>query len=523
MSASKARAIAFDILRRVEAEGAYASDLLYAELAQPSDRARSGVTARKSTREIKREDAALATELTLGVLRWQRFLDFLIDRQLKKPIAKLDLSVALALRLGLYQLRFLERVPPRAAVNESVELVKRARKASAASLVNAVLRRAAEDATLLVSAPGKQRSTKSSPLVGEVLGPARPEKPVAGVPSEDRFAVLPYAERLAILHSHPTWLVERWLTRFGQQRTLALVDANNRPPRLACTLQDVEHRGHIIASLAKSGLHVETGALLKNAFAVSGGSVTHTDAFLRGAISIQDEASQAIPPLLGVQPGNRVLDLCAAPGGKTPPLIRAAGPGGFVIAADHHAHRLRAMRAQFDRLNISSGFCNGDLQGQPRVAIVELDAEQPLPFRAQFDRILVDAPCSGTGTLARHPEIRWRLEAGQLAEFHRLQVRILTSALAVLAPGGRLVYSTCSLEPEENEDVIAEVLRRSHGNPSEQAPRLVPQNCLADEMSPHLAPGIDAASLFDPSGYFRTIPGARPTDGFFAAVLEKPH
>jgi 16S rRNA (cytosine967-C5)-methyltransferase len=552
MSVSKARAIAFDILRRVEAEGAYASDLLHAELAQASHSGRTGVAVRKSAREIKPEDAALATELTLGVLRWQRLLDFLLERQLKAPIARLDLPVALALRLGLYQLRFLERVPPRAAVNESVELVKRARKASAASLVNAVLRRAAEDTTLLAAPPRNQGSAKSSSLVEAGFSPAQPEN-AARLRTEDRLAVLPYAERLATLYSHPTWVVERWLARFGRERTLALLDADNRPPRFTCTLQDVEHRDQIIASLAKSSLHVEPGALLKNAFAVNGGSVTGTDAFLRGAISIQDEASQAIPLLLGAQPSNRVLDLCAAPGGKTPPLIRAAGPAGFVIAADHRAHRLRAMRAQFDRLNISSGFCRGDLQiKQTRVAIVELDAKQPLPFRAQLDRILVDAPCSGTGTLARHPEIRWRLEPRQLAEFHRLQVQILTSALAVLAPGGRLVYSTCSLEREENEDVVGEVLNRSFrqfstgpGSQGVQPPdedrnhkmgssprmwpteiepstavRLVPRDRLAEEIAPHVAPGVDAASLFDASGYFRTIPGTHPADGFFAAVLE---
>jgi 16S rRNA (cytosine967-C5)-methyltransferase len=559
VSISRARAIAFDILRRVEGEGAYASDLLHAELGWFSERARSLPALRTSPKQIKPEDAALATELTLGVLRWQRLLDFLLERQLKKPGAKLDLPVALALRLGLYQLRFLERIPPRAAINESVELVKRARKASAASLVNAVLRRSAED----LAAQGRQslggRSFNSDKK--------RTPSPRDSAPEADRVIVsaerllpsnLPRAERLAILYSHPTWLVERWLARFGEQRTLALLDANNRPPRLSCTLHDAEHRDQIVASLAKAGLRLEPGALLKNALAVTGGSVVRTDAFLRGTISIQDEASQAIPLLLGVQPGDRVLDLCAAPGGKTPSLIRAAGEAGLVIAGDRHAHRLRAMRKHFERLNIASRFPGGGLQaGRSRVAIIRLDAAQPLPFRAKFDRILVDAPCSGTGTLARHPEIRWRLRPDRLAEFHQLQVEILTSALGALAPGGRLVYSTCSLEPEENETVIFEVLGRppenrsrdgaALGTPTQEgqprdkdrnytkgfspamapaeigpviAPHLVPQNRLAHEIAPHLTPGVDAASLFDASGYFYTIPGTHPTDNFFAAVLE---
>ncbi len=455
MSISPARTIAFDALRRVEAEGAYASDVLHAELGAG----------------VKPEDAALATELTLGVLRWRRLLDLLLERLLKKSVAKLDLPVALALRLGLYQLRFLQRIPPRAAVNESVELVKRARKASAATLVNAVLRRAA---------------TEAKDLAEKFVPPN----------------VSPN-ERIAILHSHPTWLVERWLAQFGELRTMALLEANNRAPRLTCSVHDATRRDEILAELAKSDLRVEPGQLLRTAFAVSGGSPIRTDAFRRGAISIQDEASQAVPLLLAVQPGQRVLDLCAAPGGKTPPLVRAAGENGFVIAADRHAHRLRAMRSQFERLHLTG------------IRLVELDAQKPLPFLAQFDRILVDAPCSGTGTLARHPEIRWRLRPEQLAELHSLQVAILTSALAALAPGGRLVYSTCSLEPEDNEDVIAEA-QQTGGHDF----RFVPATASAQALAASLNPSIAPASLFDSAGHFRTIPGQQPSDGFFAAILE---
>jgi 16S rRNA (cytosine967-C5)-methyltransferase len=238
---------------------------------------------------------------------------------------------------------------------------------------------------------------------------------------------------------------------------------------------------------------------------VSGGSPIRTDAFHRGAISIQDEASQTVPLLLAVQPSNRVLDLCAAPGGKTPALVRAAGENGLVIAADRHAHRLRAMRAQFDRLHLS---------GIAPVELVELDAQKPLPFLARFDRILVDAPCSGTGTLARHPEIRWRLKPDQFAELHHLQGAILASALQTLAPHGRLVYSTCSLEPEENEDVIAEVAQ------AHPQIRRAPANEAAEALGAHLGPGVEPASLFDAAGYFRTFPGQQPADGFFAAVLE---
>lgn len=453
MSISPARKIAYEVLRRVEGEGAYASDLLHSDL-RPS---------------IKPADAALATELTLGVLRQRLLLDFLLERQLKTPVERLDLPVALALRLGAYQLRFLQRIPASAAVNESVELVKKARKSSTASLVNAVLRRIAEQS--------------KSPI--EKLLPPN----------------LARAERLAILHSHPAWMVERWLARFGEARTIALLEADNRAPRLSCTLSDPAQRKEVFRALERAGLRVEAGTLLRGAFSVSGGSASRTAEFRAGRISIQDEASQAIPLLLGVRPGDRVLDVCAAPGGKTPALARAAESQGVVLAADRYAHRLRAMATQLDRLEL------------PNVRLVQLDATQDLPFGAQFDRILVDAPCTGTGTLARHPEIRWRLRPERFAEFHALQVRMLRVALAHLAPGGRLVYSTCSIEPEENEDVIEEVLRATTGA------RRVPASEMIETLGPDLAPGVSMPALVDDAGQFHTLPGQQQTDGFFAAAL----
>jgi len=310
-------------------------------------------------------------------------------------------------------------------------------------------------------------------------------------------------ERLGILHSRPTWMVERWLARWGQARTIGLLEANNRAPRLSCALHEAARQQEIFSALEKDGLRVEPGRLLQSAFAVSGGSPARTETFRKGLISIQDEASQAISLLLDVHAGDLVLDLCAAPGGKTAPLVRAAGEKGIVVAADRHAHRLRAMRDQFTRLGLRN------------VRLVELDATQPLPFDGKFQRILVDAPCSGTGTLARHPEIRWRLEPRQLAELHRLQVAMLASAAGQLAPGGRLVYSTCSIEPEENEAVVAEVLSEA------RSVRQVAGGEAARALAAHLVPGVDASSLFDGSGHFRTFPGEQPVDGFFAAIMEK--
>ena len=452
---SPARKIAYEVLWRVEAEGAYASDVLHSELGAG----------------VKAEDAGLATELVMGVLRWRRLLDFLLERQLKKPVARLDLPVALSLRIGLYQLRFLERIPARAAVNESVELVKSARKTSAATLVNAVLRRAANDSRV----------------------------PAAKFLPQD----IPVAERLGILHSHPTWMVERWLQRLGEEQTIALLDANNRAPRLSCALHDLNQREEIFTALQNAGLRIEPGNILQSAFAVSGGSPTRTECFRTGAISIQDEASQTVPLLLDTKSGDRVLDLCAAPGGKTPPLARAAGAEGVVVAADRHAHRLRAMREQFKRLGLT------------QVPLLELDATKPLPFGVLFQRILVDAPCSGTGTLARHPEIRWRLNPDHLAEFHTLQTSLLRSALQQLAPAGRLVYSTCSIEPEENEEVVEDALRNS-----KKFQRYTTHEA-ARTIKDKLVPGRAPESLFDRDGYFRTTPSALESDGFFATIITK--
>ena len=465
MRVTAARQIAFEILRRVETADAFAADLLHARLSEASA-------------PRKRADAALATELTLGVLRWQRLLDFLLERYAGRRVADFDLEVLLALRLGLYQLRFLTRVPARAAVHESVELVKWARKGSAAALVNAVLRRASSEKESAVNAPLEQIEQQLSPD-------------------------LPPAERLGILYSHPTWMVERWLQCFGAARTKALLETDNRPARVICALLDPAHAERATSALREAGLSIEPGRLLGSAWSTRGGDPTDTEAFRRGWISIQDEASQLVALLLDAGPGRSILDLCAAPGGKTAVLAHAAGPQSVVIAADRHLHRLRATKTNLNRLGVTS------------VHLLALDATAPLPLAASFDRILVDAPCSGTGTLSRNPEIRWRLGPNDLAEFHRRQVALLSSALDRLAPGGRLVYSTCSLEPEENEQVVAEVLRGRR-----EIRRVSGLGVAA--LKPHLAPGVNPNELFDREENFRTFPPEHQTDGFFAAILESP-
>jgi 16S rRNA (cytosine967-C5)-methyltransferase len=458
MSVSTARKIAFDVLLRVTAQDAYADETLRGALVQ----------------SVSTEDAGLATELTFGVLRWQRLLDFEIDRHITKANKSLDAEVRIALRLGVYQLLFLERVPARAAVHESVELVKLARKRSAAPLVNAILRKAAKEPRARVS------------------------------PSDAVAALLPgklsAAERLGIPHSHPTWLVERWLRAFGESRTKILLAANNRIPTLSGYFAAPQHREEALASLQKAGCAVRPGRLLRDAWILEGGNPSDSEIARRGWLAIQDEASQAVAQLVAVVPGNSVLDVCSAPGGKTLRLALDAGPTGRVIAADLHPHRIRAMGERFERAGIGN------------VETLVLDATKPLPFERKFDRILVDAPCSGTGTLSRHPEIRWRLGPEDLSDLHARQSLLLQNALPHLAPGGRLVYSTCSLEPEENEDVIDEALG-ALGN----AFQVVSARGAIEGL---LQESVRVESVVGADGFFRTFPGEQETDGFFGGVIQ---
>jgi 16S rRNA (cytosine967-C5)-methyltransferase len=313
---SPARAAAFDILRKVEA-GGYASDLLLSH-----------------TTALDSRDAGLASEIVFGVLRYRAQLDYLIGPR------KLDVEVRIALRMGIYQLRYLERIPPHAAVAESVDLVKRARKTSAAGLVNAVLRKVTRD-------------------------------PVAWPSREVEF-------------SCPEWLLARWERHHGPDAA---------------------------ADIARAALG-------------------EPEKFTRGGRT-QDIGSQSIVPLLCLQPGLTFLDLCAAPGNKT---AQALESGVRAVACDVHFHRIK------------------ELKGLD-AALLVVDGTKPIPFARKFDRILVDAPCSGTGTLGRNPEIKWKLRPEDLADLQRRQKALLANALDVLAPGGILVYSTCSLEPEENEQV----------------------------------------------------------------------
>ncbi|MGA2978883.1 MAG: 16S rRNA (cytosine(967)-C(5))-methyltransferase RsmB [Terriglobales bacterium] len=453
MAASPARAVAFEILLRVEREESYAAELLHsAPLSKLSSR-----------------DHGLATELVMGVLRWRSLLDQRLAAASSQKLDRLDGEVLAALRLGVYQLQFLSRVPVRAAIFESVELVKAARKRSAASFVNAVLRK------------------------------------IAGTGAGDVFAQIgksPNAITLAQNAAHPPWLVERWTEHYGLEKARQICVHDQMVPGTAIHIHDDRSNTATVgAELATASVELAPGRLLSSARRVLAGDVIATHAYQEGRISIQDEASQLVALLAGqgrTIADCKILDCCAAPGSKTALLARR-NPHAKVFATELHPHRARLLQ---------------NLHRLPNVHVVAADARH-LPFSSSFDRILADVPCSGTGTLARNPEIKWRLNAGDLLDLQSRQIAILKSALAQLAIGGRLVYSTCSLEHEENEAVIEAALEGTAEFKVADLKGELEQLQQSGEMC-----WQDIASLLA-GPYLRTIPGIHPCDGFFAAVIER--
>ncbi|MGA9352085.1 MAG: 16S rRNA (cytosine(967)-C(5))-methyltransferase RsmB [Terriglobales bacterium] len=455
MAVSPSRAAAFEILLKVERDQSYASELLHST----------------AFTTLSSSDHGLATEIVMGVLRWQSLLDRHIAGASSQKLERLDDEVLVALRVGLYQLIFLSRVPARAAIFESVELVKAARKKSAAPFVNAILRKVSG---------GEGRSANLSSAnarSGDALAAIRD--------SRDAIALAGNA-------SHPEWLVKRWAAAYGLETVRQICLHNQSPPATSIHIHDDQS----LTELVRAGVELAPGRLLSNARTVVSGDVTKTRAYEDGRIAIQDEASQLVAMLVGR--GESILDCCAAPGGKTA-LIARRNQASIVVATELHPHRARLLRA---------------LARAPNVRVVAADARQ-MPLLKTFDRILADVPCSGTGTLARNPEIKWRLKEEDLADLQARQIVILKSALERLSVGGRLVYSTCSLEREENEDVVKAVLADaadfSVADCREELENLRQsgQLCQAD---------IDVL-LSGP--YLRTIPGVCRCDGFFAAIVTR--
>jgi 16S rRNA (cytosine967-C5)-methyltransferase len=462
MQVSPARRAAFEILRRVEAEGAYSSSLL----AQNDDRLRAN-------------DRALAHELVLGVLRQQLWLDRTLEHFANRRVVDLDLAVVIALRIGLYQLRFLTRVPASAAINESVNLVKVARVKSAASFVNAVLRRATREPNY---------------------------DPAAGAADE--------TERIAIENSHPRWLIERWSAQFGVEAAGAIARANNQPATpafrfTAKALRDEAQRPEtIIAELRTAGADLIESEIAPGAWRVGPSDRTRESTgkdagesrqqsgmpalqqlSADGLIYFQDEASQLVAHLVDAQANDLVLDVCAAPGSKST-LIAALAPRTNIVAGELYQHRANTIK-QF-----------AQQQGANNIHVLVHDATRDLPFDGEsFDRVLVDAPCSGTGTLRHNPEIRWRLNPSEITAMAEKQALILKHAANLVRPGGMLIYSTCSLEQDENEAVVA--------------------NFVAENPDFKVGPFDAPHHLLTEAGTMRTWPQRDDVEGFFVAALRR--
>ena len=415
-SISPGRVAAFEILTRVAAGKGHSDELLHSHL----------------TAQLSPEDRNLATALVMGTLRWQIALDARIAPLLSRPGQKLAEPVAIALRLGAFQLLHMDRIPAHAALNESVELCRAAGHPHAAGMVNAVLRK----------------------LTGAVAAKAKLyELPAA------------FAERLA----HSRWLVERWISTYGRDAALAICEYDQHEP--------------------------------------PDGSLFPADAALPqiddGSRLVAELAAAALPSVQ--QP--RIWDACAAPGGKTL-ILAARAPEAEILATDISARRLTAMQRRLEKYVYAA-----------RVRAEVLDAAAVSPTSAtQYDLILCDLPCSGTGTLARNPEIRLRLEPTELARQAARQRAILENALRHLVPGGRLVYSTCSLEPEENEAVVEPLIERG------DVQQLPIEPLIEKLVASSLLPAGSADLLLRTAVRnvaLRTLPGIHPCDGFYATVLAR--
>ncbi|HEY0426436.1 MAG TPA: 16S rRNA (cytosine(967)-C(5))-methyltransferase RsmB [Pyrinomonadaceae bacterium] len=431
MKISPARVAAFEILAKIESEKAFSSALLpvYEE-------------------KLSVKDRALCHELALGVLRRKIYLDALIEKLTGKKIEKFDLAVAVALRIGLYQLLFLDKIPAHAAINESVNLVRKAKKTSAKPLVNAVLRRVLREKVELEFAE-------------EI-------------------------EKVSVRTSHPRWLLEKWIRQLGFEDAAKLAQANNEMPKLAFRLTGKFHDRD-----AENLNGFEKSEFLENCFFAAKIDANLLELAENGEIYFQDEASQMVATLVKIGKGENFLDVCAAPGSKTT-LIAGRGMQNakLIAAGDFYRQRVKILRENCRKQDTES------------VKIVRYDAEKSLPFAENaFDWVLVDAPCTGTGTIRHNPEIRYFLSEKDFAELAEKQLEILKNASKQVKTGGHLIYSTCSLEREENESVVEKFLA-GNSEFKKCAPR-VPERFLTAD------------------GFARTFPQRDGMDGFFIAAFEK--
>jgi 16S rRNA (cytosine967-C5)-methyltransferase len=437
-----ARGLAIKILNRIERTDAYLDKLLDTEL--------------RST-ELSDPDKGLLAEIVHGVTRWQGRLDWVLNGFTHGNFSKSDVNIKNAMRVGLYQVMFLTHVPHYAAVNEAVEFVKRIRGEKTGSMVNAVLRNIIR-------------------TIDAIHYPNQETDPL---------------QYLAVYHSHPLWMVRRWSERFQGEELVKLLQANNEIPGLTLRVNKLKITPpEFLAMLDSAQLSYQGSALIDYFVKVKGlGAIAKAGMFQQGLFSIQDESAAFPVLLLDPQPDETILDLCAAPGGKTTFIAEVMGNAGTVVAVDRYESKLELIRKGCGRLGIS---------------IVNFVAADARAFEAPAaDRVLVDAPCSGLGTIRKKPDIKWKRQADDIVKLAGLQSEILDNAAKLVKPGGVLVYSTCTTEPEENQAQTDSFLKRHPGFTLEDAGSFVPR------------------AVVDAAGAVETFPHRHHVDGSYAARFRK--
>lgn len=447
----QARTIAYRILTEIDTEQAYSNLSLNRGIHH------AGLEAR---------DRGLATELVYGVLRMRGHLDYIIDQFSHRPVRELDPGVRNLLRLGVYQLRFTEKIPARAAVHTTVELAKEDYHQGITKFINGVLRNIDR---------GLQ----------EVRFPDRATDPAAYI---------------STYYSHPHWLVKQWMERFGPDETIELCEANNLVPDLTVRVNTLRVDPATLADdlFEKHGLDVfllpypYEGLLLENATGFTG-----LEEFRNGLFTVQGQASMLAAHALQVEPGMRVADLCAAPGGKTTHIAALMENEGEILAIDIHPHKIALIEENCQRLGVNN------------VRTLAADSGSVELEEAQFDRVLLDAPCSGLGLLAQKPEIRWTKLLKEIKELTELQERLLRKGFSLLKPGGILVYSTCTISREENQEMAEAALKMADVELLDLR-FLLP----AEEREIWAEAGLDTP-------YLEFLPQISETEGFFIAAFRK--
>jgi 16S rRNA (cytosine967-C5)-methyltransferase len=434
------RGLAVKILNRIERTDAYLDKLLDHEM-------------RNS--ELNGPDKALLYEIVHGVTRWMGRLDWILNGFYKGQFSKAIPNLKNGLRVALYQILFLDRIPDHAAVNEAVEFVKRLQGQKPADLTNAVLRN----------------------IIRSKNSIRYPD------PSEDLIGYF------SAYYSHPSWMIKRYVDRFGKEDTEKLLIANNEKPYLTLRVNGIKTNVSQFKSLLESvNLRYRPGKFLNEFIQLQNlTNITAWEYYSKGFFNIQDESAGLSIQLLDVKPGIKVLDMCAAPGGKTAYLGSLMNNVGKIVALDKYEGRLKLLRANNERLGLTC------------VTTIESDA---LEFNSEpFDRVLADVPCSGTGTLSKKPDIKWKKDVFDLKKMSAIQIKLLEKASSLVKPGGILVYSTCSIEPEENFEIVKQFLL-NHANFKLES-----------------AKGKFTDDVVDENGCIQTLPQKHQMDGAFAAKL----